>query len=65
VLREHRGHSLGMLLKVANLKHLERVSAGHPSIITFNAEENSHMLAVNDALGFEAVGLESAWRKDL
>ena len=65
VTREHRGHRLGMLLKVANLAHLDRVAPGHPSVITFNAEENRHMLDVNDAVGFVAIASESAWRKDL
>jgi GNAT superfamily N-acetyltransferase len=65
VLREHRGHRLGMLLKVANLAHLERVAPGHPSVITFNAEENRHMLDVNEAVGFHPIASESAWRKDL
>ena len=65
VLREHRGHGLGMLLKVANLAHLERVAPGHPSVITFNAEENRHMLDVNEAVGFVPIANESAWRKDL
>ncbi|MDJ0335702.1 GNAT family N-acetyltransferase [Salinibacterium sp. G-O1] len=65
VVREHRGHRLGMLLKVANLAHLERVAPGHPSVITFNAEENRHMLDVNEAVGFVPIASESAWRKDL
>ena len=65
VMREHRGHRLGMLLKVGNLAHLERVAPGHPSVITFNAEENRHMLDVNEAVGFVAMANESAWRKDL
>lgn len=65
VLREHRGHRLGMLLKAANVLWLERVSPGHPSIITYNAEENRHMLAVNEALGFVPFVYEGAWRKDL
>ncbi len=65
VLREHRGHRLGMLLKAANLVQLERVSPGHPSIITFNAEENRHMLDVNEALGFVPIAVEGGWRKDL
>ncbi len=65
VLREHRGHRLGMLVKVANLAHLAVVSPGHPSILTFNAEENRHMLDVNEALGFTSIAYEGAWRKDL
>jgi GNAT superfamily N-acetyltransferase len=65
VLREHRGHRLGMLLKVANLEHLERVHPGRPSVTTFNAEENRYMLDVNEAVGFVGIGFEAAWRKDL
>ena len=65
VLREHRGHKLGMLLKVANLAHLDRVAPGHPAVITFNAEENRHMLDVNEEVGFVPIANESAWRKDL
>lgn len=65
VLKEHRGHALGMLLKVGNLAHLEREKPGHPSVMTFNAEENRHMLDVNEAVGFVRVANESAWRKDL
>jgi GNAT superfamily N-acetyltransferase len=65
VLREHRGHRLGMLLKAANVLWLEQVSPGHPAILTYNAEENRHMLAVNEALGFVPFVYEGAWRKDL
>jgi GNAT superfamily N-acetyltransferase len=65
VLREHRGHKLGMLLKTANLAHLHRVAPGHPSVITFNAEENRFMIDVNESVGFVATANESAWRKDL
>lgn len=65
VLKEHRGHRLGMLLKVANIDHLQRTRPGHPSIITFNAEENRYMLDVNEAVGFVPMGYEGAWRKDL
>ena len=65
VLREHRGHALGMLLKVANLAHLEREKPGHPSVTTFNAEENRYMLDVNEAVGFVPIAHESGWRKDL
>ena len=65
VLRDHRGHALGMLLKLANIDHVQRVLPGHPAIITFNAEENRHMLSVNEAVGFIPIGYEGAWKKVL
>ncbi len=65
VLREHRGHRLGMLLKVANLQYLEQTAPGHPCVLTWNAEENRAMLDVNEAVGFVPIAYEGAWRKDL
>lgn len=65
VLTEHRGHRLGMLLKIANVAYLQRERPGHPRIVTYNAEENRHMLNVNEAIGFEPFVYEGAWRKDL
>lgn len=62
VLHEHRGHRLGMLLKIANLDHLARARPGHPSVVTFNAEENRPMLSVNEAVGFVPIGYVGAWK---
>ncbi len=62
VLPEHRGHRLGLALKVANLA---RMQAGHPDrteLHTFNAEDNPPMAAVNDALGFRAVERMGEWQ---
>ncbi|MFJ3384491.1 MULTISPECIES: GNAT family N-acetyltransferase [unclassified Curtobacterium] len=63
VLREHRGHRLGRLLKVVGIETIERDHPGHPSIITFNAEENRPMLDVNEAVGFVPVGSEGIWER--
>lgn len=61
VVREHRGHRLGMLLKIANIAYLQRVRRpGHPRIVAYNAEENRHMLDVNEAIGFEPFVYEGA-----
>ena len=65
VLREHRGHKLGMLLKLANFDHLQRVSPGHSAVVTWNAEENRPMLDVNEAVGFTPIGYEGAWKLSL
>jgi GNAT superfamily N-acetyltransferase len=65
VLKEFRGHGLGMLVKLGNLEYLPRVSPGHPSALTFNAEENRPMLDVNEAMGFVGIAYEGIWRKDL
>ena len=65
VLREHRGHGLGFAVKVANLW---AVTERHPAvrtINTWNAADNEHMIAVNDAMGFEVVAHSTFWRKDL
>ncbi|MGL3200110.1 MULTISPECIES: GNAT family N-acetyltransferase [Curtobacterium] len=61
VLREHRGHRLGWLLKVEGIAFVEREFPGRPSIVTFNAEENRPMLDVNEAVGFVGVGSEGIW----
>jgi GNAT superfamily N-acetyltransferase len=65
VLRAHRGHSLGLWIKARNL---QRVAAAWPQgrrLYTWNAEENSHMLDINIALGFAPAGYEAAWQKKL
>jgi GNAT superfamily N-acetyltransferase len=65
VLTEHRGRRLGMLVKVANIQELARVSPESPVIQTDNVEENRPMLDVNEAVGFRAIGYGGMWKKTL
>lgn len=65
VLEEFRGHGLGMLVKLANLDHLAQELPECPCAQTFNAEENRHMLDVNEAIGFVPISYEGVWRLDL
>lgn len=52
VRREHRGHSLGLAVKVANLRRLQAEHPERALVITGNADVNRHMVAINEALGF-------------
>lgn len=65
VLRAHRGHRLGMLVKAANIVRLVELAPSTTVVTTFNAEDNRPMLDVNEALGFEPIGLEGNWQKRL
>lgn len=52
---EHRGHRLGVAVKVANLRLLQRERPDITRLTTYNAEVNAHMIGVNEAIGFEPV----------
>jgi GNAT superfamily N-acetyltransferase len=56
VLPEHRGHHLGMLVKLVNLREHVRRHPGTRRIWTWNNEDNPHMLAINVAMGFRPAG---------
>ncbi len=61
VLKGHRGHRLGKLMKVVNLAAAVEFWPEVRRLITGNATENSHMLAINNALGFEPYAASGFW----
>ncbi|ADG73069.1 GCN5-related N-acetyltransferase [Cellulomonas flavigena DSM 20109] len=63
VLREHRGHRLGMLVKAVNLEELAVWRPAVRRIHTWNAQENAHMLAINVDLGFRQAGVSAVWQR--
>lgn len=61
----HRGRRLGMLAKIANIRRAREECPAAESVITWNASENRHMLAINISLGFKPSGFEGEWQKRL
>jgi GNAT superfamily N-acetyltransferase len=54
----HRGHRLGLLTKVENLRYAIDEFPGMRYIDTWNAAVNAHMIAINERMGFRPV---DAW----
>lgn len=52
----HRGHRLGLAVKVANHRALQADGAPAKAVVTWNATVNDHMVAINEQLGFHRVG---------
>lgn len=65
VLREHRGHGLGLRLKAANAVLLAELMPEVTTIRTWNADDNAPMLEVNRVLGFRVDGYARNWQKRL
>ncbi|WP_148614233.1 GNAT family N-acetyltransferase [Nocardioides rubriscoriae] len=65
VRRDHRGHRLGLAVKVANQRLLQRERPDATRISTWNAEVNSHMIGVNEQMGFRPVSRMGEFQKRL
>lgn len=65
VRADHRGHRLGLLLKIANLHQVRADLPDVHYLNTWNADENAHMVAVNTAVGFVAMEGWGEWQLDL
>jgi RimJ/RimL family protein N-acetyltransferase len=61
VTRAHRGHRLGLLVKVAMLELLAGREPGLERIITGNADVNEHMIAINTELGYQVLDHWLSW----
>ena len=59
VARPHRGHRLGLLVKTAMLEWLASAEPQLERIVTWNAAANEHMIAINEALGYELLDPQS------
>ena len=60
---EHRGHRLGLAVKLANLDALGGEAPAVRLIVTGNAAVNGPMIAVNDMMGFRVAGEGWFWQK--
>ena len=65
VLREHRGHRLGLLLKLEALDRAVRERPQARVVTTWNAASNTPMIAINEAIGYTAVEITEEWQADL
>ena len=65
VVREHRGHRLGLLLKAGMLRWLAEAEPQLEAVDTWNAESNHHMIAVNEALGYRVLGRGLQFQRSL
>lgn len=65
VVRAHRGHRLGLLLKAEMLRWLREAEPQLATVDTWNARSNDHMIGVNEALGYEVVGQSVFYQRAL
>jgi len=65
VVRAHRGHRLGLLMKVDMLRWIARERPEVGATVTWNATTNHHMIAVNEMLGATVVARNANYRREL
>ncbi|MEU6408435.1 GNAT family N-acetyltransferase [Microbispora sp. NPDC046933] len=65
VLPPHRGRRLGLVLKLANITWLRACEPSAERVITWNSVANPHMLAINEAMGFEIFDTWHQWQLDI
>lgn len=61
----NRGHRLGTVVKIENLRYALAHEPAATAIDTFNAEVNSYMIAINEAMGFRPIDASVEWQQEL
>ncbi|GIH10282.1 GNAT family N-acetyltransferase [Rhizocola hellebori] len=62
---QHRGHRLGALVKVANLRQVLQARPRLEVIDTSNAFVNSYMISINEEMGFRPIWAFQSWQREL
>lgn len=65
VSRAHRGHRLGLLLKTEMMLWLREEQPQLQTIDTGNAEDNAHMIGINEQLGYRVLAVAGDYQKAL
>ena len=64
MVRAHRGHRLGLLLKLEMIDWLREERPEVTATDTWNDSTNHHMIAVNEQLGMRVVAANTAFVRD-
>jgi GNAT superfamily N-acetyltransferase len=62
---DHRGHRLGTIVKIENLRYARTQDPKLSRITTWNAAANGYMIAINEALGFRPAYGQMEWQLPL
>jgi len=65
VVKPHRGHRLGLRVKVAMLDLLAEREPQVAQILSHNAGGNEHMITINTELGFEVLEQQPSWELEV
>lgn len=65
VVRAHRGHRLGLLLKAEMLGWLRDAEPQLHRLDTWNAASNAHMIEINETLGYQVIAHAVGWQHRL
>jgi GNAT superfamily N-acetyltransferase len=61
----HRGHRLGTMVKITNLRYARAAEPALRTVDTWNAAVNTYMIAINEAMGFRPVDAWVNWQTDV